>query len=148
MGGTTDTVTTGSNSFKSGDSTPNGQAVFDLGSSDARWRRVHTSGLRVYDEQIVAAHGMSAGDSRITNVAAPTADADAATKKYVDDAISGSTTTWLDLPGRPSWTNTISAPPSQPDEYILGGATAPWKSLFAKLVTLAAGGCARPPTSL
>jgi hypothetical protein len=86
--GDSTTVTVGSSSFKSCDLEPNGQAVFDLGSSDARWRRVHTSGLRVYGEQIVAAQGMSAGDSRVTNVAAPTADADAATKMYVDDAIS------------------------------------------------------------
>jgi hypothetical protein len=87
LSGTTDTVTIGANSFKSSDFAPNGQAVFDLGSSDARWRRVHTSGLRVYGEETVADMGMNAGDNRVTNVAASIAEADAATKKYVDDAV-------------------------------------------------------------
>jgi hypothetical protein len=36
LGGTTDTVTIGGNSFKSGHFAPNGQALFDLGSSYAR----------------------------------------------------------------------------------------------------------------
>jgi hypothetical protein len=83
-----DVVTIGANSFKSGDFAPNGHAVFDLGSSDARWQRVHTSGLRVCGEEIVADLWMNAGDSRVTNVEAPIADADAATKKYVDHASS------------------------------------------------------------
>jgi hypothetical protein len=48
---------------------------------------VHTSGLRVYGEEIFADRGVNAGGRRVTNVAAPTADADAATKKYVDDAV-------------------------------------------------------------
>jgi hypothetical protein len=87
LGGTTYTVTIGGNNFKSGDLEPNGQAVFDLGSFDARWRRVRTSGLRVYGEEIFADRGVNAGGRRVTNVAAPTADADAATKKYVDDAV-------------------------------------------------------------
>jgi hypothetical protein len=80
-------VTIGANNFKSGDFAPNGQAVFDLGSSDARWRRVYTSGLRVYGEEIVAALGMNAGDNRVTNVAALTSYADAATKNFVDNAV-------------------------------------------------------------
>jgi hypothetical protein len=73
IGGTTDTVTIGIISFMSGDLAPNGQAVFDLGSSDARWRHVHTSGLGVYGEEIVAALGMNAGISRVKNVAPPIA---------------------------------------------------------------------------
>jgi hypothetical protein len=77
--GTTDTVTIGGNNFKSGDFIPISQAVFDLGSFVARWRHVHTSGLRVYCEEIVAALGMNATGSRVTNVAAPIANADTAT---------------------------------------------------------------------
>jgi hypothetical protein len=109
LGGTTDTVTIGSNSFKSGDLEPNGQAGFDLGSSYARWRRVQTSGLRVYGEEIVADMGINAGDSRVTNVTVPIADADAATKKYVDDAVGPpGTTSFNDITDKPTWVGKIS----------------------------------------
>jgi hypothetical protein len=49
---------------------------------------VHTSGLRVYGEEIFADRGVNAGGRRVTNVAAPIAGADAANKTYVDNAIS------------------------------------------------------------
>jgi hypothetical protein len=109
LGGTTDTVTIGGNSFKSGDFEPNGQAVFDLGSSYARRRRVHTSELRVYGEEVFADMGMNAGDSRVTNVAAPIADTDAATKKYVDDAVGPpGTTSFNEITDIPTWVSKFS----------------------------------------
>jgi hypothetical protein len=87
-----DTVKIGSNSFKSYDFTHNGQAVFDLDFFNARWRRVRTFGLRTYGEQVLATLGMNACGSRVTNVAAPITNADAATKKYADDAVSDTAT--------------------------------------------------------
>jgi hypothetical protein len=76
-------VTIGGNIFNTGDLAPNGQAVFDLGSSGARWRRVHLFGLRVYGEETVAVLGMNKSGWRVTNVTTPSANADAATKNNV-----------------------------------------------------------------
>jgi hypothetical protein len=130
LGGTTDTVTIGTNSFKSGNFAPNGQAVFDLGSSDARWRRVHTSGLRVYGEEIFADRGMNAGGRRVTNVAAPTTNADVATKKYVDDSVADvevgppGTTSFNEITDKPTWVGKFSyddigqyMDPAQPSNF-------------------------------
>jgi hypothetical protein len=93
-------VTVGDNKFRCGPMIPNGQSVFDLGSSYALWRRVHTSQLRVYGEETFADKGMDAGNSRVTNVAALIADADATTKKYVDD---DGTTSWSGITDKPAW---------------------------------------------
>jgi hypothetical protein len=102
LGGTTDTITIGSNNFKSGHFAPNGQAMYDLGSSYARWRRA-------YVEEIYADKGMDAGNSRLTNVAAPIADADVATKKYVDDVVgTPGTTSWSGLTDKPAWVDKFS----------------------------------------
>jgi hypothetical protein len=101
LGGTTDTVTVGSNSFKSGDFAPNGQGVFDLGDPYARWRRF-------YVEEIYADKAMDAGNNRVTNVAAPLAHADAATKGYVDDAVGTGTTSWSGITDKPTWIGKIS----------------------------------------
>jgi hypothetical protein len=110
-------VTIGSNSFKSGDFASNGQGVFDLGSPYARWRRA-------YVEEIYADNGMDAGNSRVTNVAAPIAHADAATKQYVDDAVGTGTTSFNDITDKPTWVGKFSyddigqfMDPVQPSNY-------------------------------
>jgi hypothetical protein len=101
LGGTTETVTIGSNNFKSGHFAPNGQGVFDLGDSYARWRRV-------YVDEIYADKGIDAGNSRVTNIAPPIAHADAATKMYVDDAVGTGTTSWSGITDKPAWIDKFS----------------------------------------
>ena len=56
-----------------------------LGTSAKKWSNVHTTTLSVGAQ----ASALSLNSQKITNLATPTASADAATKAYVDDAVQG-----------------------------------------------------------
>jgi hypothetical protein len=90
------TVTIGNNSFKCGSTLLNVGLIYDLGSSGTGWRRAHTKGIRVHRESIIAYFGLNNGGRRVTNVAAPRENSDAATKGYVDSLVVSASRVSLD----------------------------------------------------
>jgi hypothetical protein len=80
-------------------------------------------------------------------------------RTYVEENAPGSTATWVDLPGRPTWTNYFSLGgttdtvtkgisnfkcgdliTNQADEYTLGSLVSPWNWLFVKYISMMNGG--------
>jgi hypothetical protein len=85
----------GSNSLKCGDIIPNGPNLFDLVTADTPWKHIFTVALTALvfmAEALVVTTSANFSGIRLQQVGAPTTDADAATKKYVDDTDAGTTT--------------------------------------------------------